>query len=43
MTEEDAKVQIILALNQDILSHLDRYITMQDGDEMAHLESVQYK
>ena len=41
MAKEDAKVHLVLVLNQDTLSHLDVYITMHGGDEMAHLETVQ--
>ena len=40
MAKEDAKVHLVLALNQDTLTHLDTYITMRGGDEMAHLETV---
>ena len=41
MAEEDAKVHLVSALNQDTLAHLDAYITMRGGDEMARLETVQ--
>ena len=41
MAEEDAKVHLVLALNQDTLARLDAYITMRGGDEMARLETVQ--
>ena len=41
MAEEDAKVHLVSALNQDILAHLDTYVTMRGGDEMARLETVQ--
>ena len=41
MAEEDAKVHLVLALNQDTLAHLDAYVTMRGGDEMACLETVQ--
>ena len=41
MAEEDAKVHLVLVLNQDTLSCLDAYITMCGGDEMARLEIVQ--
>ena len=41
MAEEDAKVHLVSELNQDTLTHLDAYITMRGGDEMAHLETVQ--
>ena len=41
MVEEDAKVHLVLALNQDTHTCLDAYITMHVGDEMAHLETVQ--
>ena len=41
MTEEDTKVHLVSVLNQDTLTHLDIYITMHDGDEMAHLETIQ--
>ena len=32
MTEEDAKVHLVLALNQDTLSYLNAYVTMHGGD-----------
>ena len=41
IAKEDAKVHLVSALNQDTLAHLDAYITMRGGDEMAHLETVQ--
>ena len=41
MAEEDAKVHLVLALNQDTLTCLDTYVTMRGGDEMARLETVQ--
>ena len=41
MAEEDAKVHLVLVLNQDTLTRLDAYVTMHCGDEMAHLETVQ--
>ena len=41
MAEEDAKVHLVLALNQDTLTHLDAYVTMRGGDEMARLETIQ--
>ena len=41
MAKEVAKVPLVLALNQDTLAHLDAYVTMRRGDEMAHLETVQ--
>ena len=41
MAEEDAKVHLVSALNQDTLARLDAYVTMRGGDEMAHLETVQ--
>ena len=41
MTEEDAKVHLVLALNQDTLSHLDAYVTMHGGSEMTQLETLQ--
>ena len=41
MAKEDTKVHLVLALNQDTLTHLDAYITIRGGDEMAHLETVQ--
>ena len=40
-TEEDAKIHLVLVLDQDTLIHLDIYITMCCGDEMAHLETIQ--
>ena len=41
MAKEDAKVHLVLALNQDILARLDAYVTMRGGDKMAHLETIQ--
>ena len=41
MAEEDAKVHLILALNQDTLARLEAYIIMRGGDKMARLETVQ--
>ena len=41
MDEENGKVYLVLALNQDTLTHLDTYVTMHGGDEMAHLETIQ--
>ena len=41
MAEEDAKVYLVSALNQDTLAHLDAYVTMHGGDKMAHLETIQ--
>ena len=41
IAKEDTKVHLVSALNQDTLAHLDAYVTMHGGDEMAHLETVQ--
>ena len=41
MAKEDAKVHLILALNQDTLAHLDTYVTMRGGKKMARLETIQ--
>ena len=41
MAEEDTKVHLVSALNQDTLSHLDTYVTMGGGDKMAYLETIQ--
>ena len=41
MAEEDAKVHLVSALNQDTLACLETYITMRGGDEMACLETIQ--
>ena len=41
MAKVDAKVYLVLVLNQDTLARLDAYVTMHGGDEMAHLETVQ--
>ena len=41
MAKEDAKLHLVLALNQDTLAHLDAYVTMRGGNEMARLETVQ--
>ena len=39
MAEEDTKVHLVSALNQDTLTCLDAYVTMCGGDEMARLEN----
>ena len=39
MAEEDAKVHLVSALNQDTLACLDAYVTMHGGDKMACLEN----
>ena len=36
MAEEETKVHLISVLDQDTLTHLDAYISMSGGDEMAH-------
>ena len=41
MAEENAKVYLVLALNQHTLAHLDAYITMHGGNKMARLETIQ--
>ena len=41
MAKKDAKVYLVTALNQDTLAHLDPYVTMHGGDEMAYLETIQ--
>ena len=41
MAEEDAKVYLVSALNQDTLTYLDTYVTMCGGDKMARLETLQ--
>ena len=41
MAEEDAKVHLVSALNQNTLTRLDAYVTMRGGDEMARLETIQ--
>ena len=41
MAKEDAKVHLVLALNQDTLARLDEYITIRGGDEMSHPETIQ--
>ena len=41
MTKENMKVHLVSALNQGTLNHLEVYITMRGGDEMAHLETIQ--
>ena len=43
MAKEDTKVHLVLALNQNTLTHLDAYITMRGSDKMACLENVQEK
>ena len=41
MAEEDAKVHLVSALNQDTLTRLDAYVTMHGSEKMAHLETIQ--
>ena len=41
IAKENAKVDLVSALNQDTLTHLDAYIAMHGGDKMAHLETIQ--
>ena len=41
MAKKDAKVHLVLALNQDTLTRLDAYVTMHGGDDIVHLETVQ--
>ena len=38
---EDMKVHLVFVPKQDTLGHLDAYITMHGGDEMACLETLQ--
>ena len=40
IAKEDTKVYFVLVLNYDTLSHLDAYVPMHGGNEMAHLETV---
>ena len=40
MAEEDTKVHLVSALNQDTLACLDAYVTMRGGDEIACLETI---
>ena len=41
MAKGDAKVDLVLALNQDTLSCLDACVTICGGDKMGHLETIQ--
>ena len=41
IAQEDAKVHLVLALNQDTLNFLDAYVTMHGGNEMSRLETIQ--
>ena len=41
ITKQNTKVHLVLALNQDTLTHLDAYVTMHSSDEMVHLETIQ--
>ena len=41
MAEEDAKVHLVSALNQDTRTCLDAYVTMRGGYKMARLGTVQ--
>ena len=40
MAEENAKVYLVSALNQETLDCLDAYVTICGGDKMACLETV---
>ena len=40
MGNEDAKVALIAALNEDTIRQLDTYITMQGGEELTRLETM---
>ena len=41
MAEDNAKVHLVSALNQDTLTHLNAYVTMHGGDKMSRLETIQ--
>ena len=41
MAEEDAKVYLVMALNQDTLIFLEAYAPKRGGHKMAHLETIQ--
>ena len=41
MAEEDVKVHLVSVLNHDILSYLDAYVTIHEGNKMGHLETIQ--
>ena len=41
MAEEDVKVHLVSAFNQDTLSQLDTYDTMCGGDKVTRLENIQ--
>ena len=41
IAQEDAKVHLVLVLNQDTLTYLNVYITMRGGNKMARLETIQ--
>ena len=40
MTDADAKVALILALNEDTAQSLDNFIAMKGGDEFSRLETL---
>ena len=40
MRLEASKVHLVVALNEDTLRNLDAYVTLQGGEEMAHLETM---
>ena len=40
MGAEASKVHLMAALNKDTLPKLDAYVTLQGGEEMAHLETM---
>ena len=40
MGAEASKVHLVAALNEDTLQNLDASVTLQGGEEMAHLETM---
>ena len=40
MGAEASKVHLVVALNEYNLQNLDAYVTLQGGEEMAHLETM---
>ena len=40
MGAEASKVHLVAALNKDTLRKLDAYVTLQGGEEMAHLKTM---
>ena len=43
MGAEVSKLHFVAALKKDTLRNLDTYVTLQGGEEMAHLQTMPYR